>query len=89
MKVELVFVAVNRQELQGLEVAAGTTVGDALVESGIQERFAEFDLPAAPIGIWGRPVDRVEVLKEGDRVEIYRPLMIDPKAARRLRAEQG
>jgi len=89
MKVELVFVAPDREELLELELAAGTTAGAAIVESGIEERFAEIDLAAAPIGIWGKPVDRAEVLQEGDRVEIYRPLIIDPKEARRLRAEKA
>ena len=89
MKVELVFVAVDRQELLELELAAGTTAAAALIASGIQKRFPDVDLAAAPIGIWGKPADREQVLKDGDRVEIYRPLRIDPKEARRLRAERA
>lgn len=89
MKVELVFAAADRQELLELELEAGTTAGDALVESGIQARFVDVDLAVAPIGIWGKTIDRSEVLQEGDRVEIYRSLVIDPKEARRLRAEKA
>ena len=88
MKVELVYAAADKQELLEMEVVAGTTAGVALVASGMQERFPDEDFLAAPIGIWGRPVDRTHVLEEGDRIEIYRPLIIDPKDARRLRAEK-
>lgn len=72
-----------------LDVPAASTALDAIRTSGLLERHAELDLEAQSIGIWGRAVALETVLKAGDRVEIYRPLAIDPKAARRLRAAQA
>ncbi len=68
-----------------LSLAAGATVADALQQSGLQQRHAGLDLVTAAIGIWGAPCLRDDVLRDRDRVEVYRPLQVDPKEARRQR----
>eukprot|EP01137_Pigoraptor_chileana_P004872 Opistho-2@2736 len=72
-------------DLSEVMLAEGSTVLQALQASGLMERHPEIDLAVLRVGVWGRlcPVD--ELLREGDRVEIYRPLTVDPKEARRLR----
>jgi len=74
-----------------LELAAGTTVLDAIRASGLLERFAALDLSTQTVGIWGRACALDATLRQGDRVEIYRGLAIDPKEARRrrVRADRG
>lgn len=61
------------------------TVLDALRASGLLERHANIDLSRQRVGVWGKLADLGDALRDGDRVEIYRPLAIDPKEARRLR----
>jgi hypothetical protein len=69
-----------------LEVAAGTKVLDAIRASGLLERFPEIDISTQSVGVWGRRSALDTTLKAGDRVEIYRPLAVDPMEARRRRA---
>lgn len=69
-----------------VQVAAGATVLDAIRDSGVLERFPALDVSTAAVGIWGRASSLTALLQPGDRVEIYRPLAIDPKEARRKRA---
>ncbi len=71
-----------------LRVPAGTTLAQALQASGLAQRFADLDLAQAPVGIWGRKASRDQVLRAQDRVEIYRPLRVDPKVARRERFQR-
>ena len=89
IEVEVVFALAERQELVALVIAAGATVGEAIDQSGIAKRFPEQDLSACTLGIWGRLADSNHVLQGGDRVEIYRPLLIDPREARRQLAAEG
>ena len=86
MQVEVVFALPDRQVLEALEVEDGATVAEAIARSGIERRFPDEDLSALEVGVWGRTADRSRVLQDGDRVEIYRPLEIDPREARRLKA---
>lgn len=73
-----------------LRLPAGSTVAQALHASGLAERHPELDLLQAPLGVWGRKVTRDQMLREHDRVEVYRGLRVDPKVARRERyAKQG
>ena len=74
------------QEVVELEVANGSTVGDALRAARIAERFPELELDRARFGIWSRPCAVDAVLRDGDRVEVYRELKADAKAMRRARA---
>jgi putative ubiquitin-RnfH superfamily antitoxin RatB of RatAB toxin-antitoxin module len=71
-----------------LELPAGARVLDAIRASGAMQGEAAVDISTQAIGIWGRTVALEAELAEGDRVEIYRPLAMDPKEARRRRAER-
>jgi uncharacterized protein len=68
-----------------LLLAPGATVADALRASALRSRHPEVDLDLAPVGIWGTPCTRDRVLRDRDRVEFYRALLVDPKDARRRR----
>ena len=68
-----------------LRLPCGATVADALRESGMQARHPEHDVAALPVGVWGSFCDRADLLRDRDRVELYRPLLVDPKEARRQR----
>ena len=89
--VEVVYAAVDRQALLTLKVPVGTTVFAAMQASGIAQRFADLDLDHCTVGIFGKVVSDPQQrrLDDGDRVEIYRPLLADPKEVRRLRAEKA
>lgn len=86
--VEVAYALPDTQRIVQLRVPEGTTVQEALERSGITEHFPEIDLETADVGIFGRvEKKRDRVLREWDRVEIYRPLQIDPKARRAERAK--
>ena len=90
IRVEVVLAMPERQELVSLEVAAGTTLTEAITLSGLPEMFESFEPDLKSVGIFGQKADPDQVLREGDRVEIYRPLIADPKEVRRQRAlKQG
>lgn len=73
-----------------LRLARGSTVGQALLASGLMQRFPELDPQILTLGIWGKRTHLKQALREGDRIEIYRALRVDPKVARRQRfAQQG
>ena len=86
IRVSVVAALATRQEVVELEIEEGSTVARALALSRLAERFPELDLARAEVGIWSRRCTRETLLREGDRVEIYRPLEADPKEARRRRA---
>ena len=69
-----------------LEVAAGTTLAEAITLSGLPEMFEDFELDLTNVGVFGHKANPEQVLLAGDRVEIYRPLIADPKEVRRQRA---
>ena len=71
-----------------LELAQGASARDAIRDSGVLERHPEIDVSSQAVGIWGRTAALDTVLADGDRVEVYRPLTVNPKDARRLRARQ-
>ena len=83
--IEVVYACPGRQTLLRLEVASGTTVGCALVASGILTLHPEIDRDRQRFGIFGQFVDSDHVLEPGDRIEIYRPLVADPKTTRNAR----
>jgi len=85
--VEVAYALPGRQRVVSFRVAAGTRVVDAVRQSGILEEFPEIDLASAKLGIFSRRVHARDVVTEGDRIEIYRPLSVDPKTVRRLRAQ--
>jgi putative ubiquitin-RnfH superfamily antitoxin RatB of RatAB toxin-antitoxin module len=86
MQVEVVFALPERQLLEVVQVPDDATVADAIRRSGVARMFPDVDIDALQAGIWGKPVDHDQALKDGDRVEIYRPLELDPREARRLKA---
>ena len=89
MKVEVVYALPERQALASVCLEDGATVDDALSAVAGVEPFSALDLARVPVGVFGESVGRDAKLREGDRVEIYRPLLIDPKEARRRRAGSG
>jgi len=89
IRVEVVFGLADRQSLVSVIIDAQASCDDAINAAGLAEIYAESDLPSLPIAIWGRPADRRDALKNGDRVEILRPLEIDPRDARRNLASEG
>ena len=86
MNIEIVYALPDRQVLLSLDVTDGATVADVIAGSGLAQRFPDVDFGSLQTGVWGRPVERDRRVREGDRVELYRPLEIDPKEARRLKA---
>jgi len=89
INVEVVYALPTQQPLLRVQLAEGATVGDAIRASGIQEAFPEIDLAKNKIGIFSKLVKLDEGVRDKDRVEIYRPLIADPKEVRRKRAEEG
>jgi len=89
VKVEVVYAQPGGEDVMTVELAAGATVADALQASGVLVRHAEIDLAHHRIGVYGRIVKQGAVLRDGDRVEIYRPLLVNAKEARRRRARKS
>jgi putative ubiquitin-RnfH superfamily antitoxin RatB of RatAB toxin-antitoxin module len=86
IQVEVVLAMADRQELVVLEVSVGTTLAEAITQSGLSGMFEGFELNLEQVGIFGRKASPEQILQAGDRVEIYRPLIADPKEVRRQRA---
>ena len=89
IKVEVAYARPDAQLILPLFVQEGITALDAIEASGIALKFPEIDLAQNKIGIFGKLVKSDTVLRDKDRVEIYRKLLADPKEVRRLRAEEG
>jgi len=91
--IEVVYADIGRQCLQAVSVPAGTTLRAAVRLSGIAEQFPGLDIAVCPLGIFGKAIADADadsrMMTEGDRIEIYRPLLADPKEVRRLRAEKA
>ena len=87
--VEVTYATPQKQLVIPVNVDDGITVKDAIELSGIKKEFPEINLETDPVGIFGKHTTLDHILREKDRVEIYRPLIADPKEIRRQRAEQG
>lgn len=89
--VEVVYALPERQCLLRLSVPYGTRVREVVALSGIVAQFPELDVESCPLGIFGKAVARPEerILEDGERVEIYRPLIADPKEVRKQRAARA
>jgi putative ubiquitin-RnfH superfamily antitoxin RatB of RatAB toxin-antitoxin module len=87
--VEVVYALPDRQVVLALEVVADATIADVITQSGILEKFPEIDLGNNKVGVFGKLGKLTDTLHAGDRVEIYRPLIADPKQVRKQRAAQG
>ncbi|WP_110018978.1 RnfH family protein [Plasticicumulans acidivorans] len=89
IKVEVAYACPERQVVLPVELASGSTVRDALLVSRISDRFPEINPEQVDTGIFGKAAKLDTVLRSGDRVEIYRALVADPKAVRKQRAAEG
>lgn len=89
MRVEVVYALPERQTVIALRMQPGACVRDALTASGLLQRFPELAAATQKFGIFGQPAALDTPLKDGDRVESYRPLTRDPKQARRELAKAG
>lgn len=89
INIEVAYATPKEQLILAVNVVKGTTVDEAIQKSGILSKFSEIDTSKNKVGIFGKAVKNTTVLKEGDRIEIYRPLIADPKEVRRQRAEEG
>nr|WP_234422251.1 RnfH family protein [Sedimenticola thiotaurini] len=87
--VEVAYAKPEEQVILTVSVEPGTTVQQAAERSRITDRFPEIDLSSAKFGVFGKAAKGDATLQPGDRVEIYRPLIADPKEARKKRAAQG
>lgn len=89
IRVEVAYARPDAQTIITVEAPAGATLEEAIALSKIQQRFPEIDLEKNHVGVFGKLSPLSAPLKPGDRVEIYRPLIADPKEIRRQRAAEG
>ncbi len=89
IKISVAYAGAVEQFLRPLELKPGTTVRTAIEQSGILAKCPEIDLKVYKVGIWGKLTGLDQPLADGDRAEVYRPLIADPKEARKRRAEEG
>jgi putative ubiquitin-RnfH superfamily antitoxin RatB of RatAB toxin-antitoxin module len=89
ISIEVAFAMPDKQWLRALKIAASKSAGAAIDECGLREAFPEFDFDACAIGVWGREIERSALLRDGDRIEVYRALELDPREARRQLALVG
>jgi len=87
--IEVVYALPDEQVLFGQRLPEGTTVAEAIRLCGVLEKYPAIDLAASKLGIFGRLAGADTVLRDRDRIEIYRPLLADPKEVRRRRAAEG
>ena len=89
IKVEVAYATPQQQVILETLVSSGTTIEQAIVQSGVLDSFPEIDLSVNKVGIFGKLSKKTLELKAGDRVEVYRPLIADPKEVRRKREAEG
>lgn len=89
IRVEVVYATADRQVLLSVLLPAGSSVAEAIEASGIRSHFPGLTIDPGAVGIFSRKVPMSHVLRAGDRVEIYRPLKVDPKEVRRQRAAES
>ncbi|MEE4377154.1 MAG: RnfH family protein [Candidatus Competibacteraceae bacterium] len=86
IRVEVAYALPDEQVIVPIDIPEGTTLEQAIILSRIQDRFPEIDLTTAKVGVFGKLSHLAVQLRAGDRVEIYRPLLADPKTVRKKRA---
>ncbi len=89
IRVEVAYALPEKQYLQRVTLSEGATVEEAINASGLLELRSDIDLAKNKVGIFSRPAKLADAVQDGDRVEIYRPLIADPKELRRKRAEKA
>jgi putative ubiquitin-RnfH superfamily antitoxin RatB of RatAB toxin-antitoxin module len=87
--VEVIYALKDRQERVALKLPAGATAGEAVARSGLLEKYPGIDLAKNRLGVFAKLVKSDAALRDRDRVEIYRPLIADPKEVRKKRAAEG
>ena len=85
IRITLAFANTDEQQLEDFEIRAGLTLGEVLQLADLRSRFPDVDFPNCPAGLFGRRAHPDTPLRNGDRIELYRPLNIDPKEVRRSR----
>lgn len=86
--VEVLYAYPDRHFLKKITLEAPTTVQNVILQSGVLEKYTEIDLRQNKVGIFSRTVKLTDTVENGDRIEIYRPLLADPKEIRRKRAQE-
>ena len=89
MKIEVAYALRHKQTLLNIEVGDNASVEDAILQSNILKKYPEINLKKNKVGIFGKITSLDVKLREKDRVEIYRPLIADPKEVRKQRAAEG
>ena len=89
IQVEVVYALHDRQKVVSVQLPGGASVREAIERSGLLQEFPEIDLLKNKLGIWNKLAKLDAALRDKDRVEIYRPLIADPKEVRRQRAAEG
>lgn len=89
ISVEVVYALPDKQYLRAVTLEEGATVEQVIKASGLLSLRKDIDLNSNKVGIYSRPVKLADVVQDGDRIEIYRPLIADPKELRRQRAERS
>ena len=89
ISIEVAYASANQSWLIPVEVEEGTTVQQAIASSGIMEQCPDINLQINKVGLFSKIIELDVPVRAGDRIEIYRPLLLDPKEARRLRAEKA
>jgi len=89
IQIEVVYGLAHKQKLLSIPVCKGVTVEQAIIESGIINLFPEIDLAVNKVGIWNKAVKLNQIVEDLDRIEVYRPLIADPKEVRKRRAEKA
>lgn len=87
--VELVYIKPDKQTVLTLDVPTGSSIEQAINQSGLLQQFPEIDLSVNKVGVFSKLQSLDTILSTGDRIEVYRPLMADPKEARRRRATKN
>lgn len=87
--IEVAYAQVDKQLILNIEVVSDCTIEQAIEQSGMLQQFQEIDLDKNKIGVFGKLAKKTAALKSGDRIEIYRPLIADPKEVRRQREAEG
>jgi putative ubiquitin-RnfH superfamily antitoxin RatB of RatAB toxin-antitoxin module len=89
ISVEVVAAVRERQKIVKLMLEQGATAADALSRANLEKSFPDIDFQRSRLAVWGRQARRDQILRDGDRVEVLRPLTIDPRDARRELAKAG
>ncbi|HHL18996.1 MAG TPA: RnfH family protein [Thiothrix sp.] len=87
--IEVAYALPQEQTLLALNVAKGSTIKQAILQSGILEKYPDIDINSVKVGIFGKLKKMTDSVREMDRIEIYRPLIADPKEVRKKRAAAG